>query len=379
VLMVVVVDTATTIKFDGIVRYIKGDLSVSDPRRLIHVLSAHQQLRIVPMEFCARYLRISGMSADKIVYIDTKLRPFRGSSKEFSDADDTAESGGVVPPTTPSKKRPRVVKSDLPIIVSDDGVGDDQECEVGGAAAMSDYYRFFCEDESVQSVTLHVDMDILLAHLGAAKTSNFLRLTAISQSPESNEITKLLVTSGDAHTTTVSAITPLDIEYDVYNVPAMPNVNYAATMSTESFVSHIRQTTSAADSQVIRIDMAPRAKQMTFEAFGDRGRCQRIIVPTPEAQVKFEINRANPLLGTVQYSHRFHTKPMLLICQVGSVSRYVRVYMTENMPIKLHFRYADLGDTYFYQAPKLSGNVDDSEDAEAKPSQVSEADLGSAC
>lgn len=188
------------------------------------------------------------------------------------------------------------------------------------------------------------------------KRADTLCIVIFSFSP-TGEPERILVESRDRNTTTFGTVTPQVQTCEVWALQSFKAVSMVV-MQADDLSEHIKAVSGASQASLVTIAMdgnqaGPSGKQvLTFSAVGDIGAVARQITSDVEANVKF-VNDRRELAAddVISFTGRFGAKPLIQIGRIAPICRLVRMYLSPNQPLKLHYTIPDLGDLYFFLSP----------------------------
>jgi hypothetical protein len=355
---------------DGKACHVIAEMSTCNAKSLDLLLSTLGSLVSVPIECREKDMRWSGISPGRDYYIDLKLAPNSGVTNTQTSYVDTRVSAeenepkkrkrSSSPASSPPPPQPleEVYKADIDDDDDDDDndVGEstpESECAVG---TMTDYYRRY----DTHDVTVQVDIDCLLHMTGVAKRSDTLSITIYSFS-ETGEAERILITAWDRNTTTTGTVTPQYQTCDVWALPSFKAVSMVI-MHADSLSDHIKSVASASQSACVTIGMTGNQENksanappqvLSLTAVGDIGPVSRLIRSNVLSHVKFVNDRKNLLpTDSINFSGRYSCKPLVQIGRIAPICKFVRMYLSPDQPLKLHYTIPDLGDLFFFLSPR---------------------------
>lgn len=129
----------------------------------------------------------------------------------------------------------------------------------------------------------------------------------------------------------------------------------ALTRAHSEFACWIKEITTATQSLCVSFHMTRygESKQcLTLSAIGDNGEIAKIVSPETQSGIRID-NDLDTGRCAVDYRHRYSAKPLIGVSLVSPVSRFVRIYLSSDQPLKLQFQIPDIGIFYFFLAPKI--------------------------
>jgi len=98
---------------------------------------------------------------------------------------------------------------------------------------------------------------------------------------------------------------------------------------------------------------------LSLSAAGDIGPVARKIRSDTVANVKFVNDKSLAPTERINFHGVYGCKALIHIGKIAPICKFVRMYLSPNVPLKLHYTIPDLGNLFFFLSPRIEDDDGD--------------------